>query len=383
MQSLVGTVIGARRDELRQAAVAHALRSRDADACPCSSTALCDPIGGAPVRSREIFGFGGGNGSAIDWTRVTTVAWAADDRLMCDAHAAGARVIMAAPKPQLALTSNRSARAIWVADAVRRVRFNWLDGIVFDWEEPCEAGAPSQHHYALLMRETRQALRAISRSYQVTVCVAWSPDTIDGRGYDVRAFAASTDLVYVMDYDTRSQIYDACIAAANAPYGGTLLGLRRYAELGIPAGQLILGVPWYGYRYRCLAGTGGGDRFCSIEATPFRGANCSDAVGVQLPYWKMLEQLHCCSATGRRWDESQAAPWFNVFAGGTVLQYWYDDPQSLRLKYASARRQGLRGVGPYTFTDADGKGGMMYQAFDAFLLPGGAHVDVVNSAATA
>ena len=30
-----------------------------------------------------------------------------------------------------------------------------------------------------------------------------------------------------MDYDTRSQIFDACIAAANAPLPGTLRGMSR------------------------------------------------------------------------------------------------------------------------------------------------------------
>ncbi len=31
---------------------------------------------------------------------------------------------------------------------------------------------------------------------QVSVCVAWSPDGIDGRNYDIPAFAKAADLVY-------------------------------------------------------------------------------------------------------------------------------------------------------------------------------------------
>ena len=67
------------------------------------------------------------------------------------------------------------------------------------------------------IRARRAALRALSPSYQVSTCVAWSPDAIDGRAYDVVAFAKASDLLYVMDYDTRSQVYDACIAAERPP----------------------------------------------------------------------------------------------------------------------------------------------------------------------
>ena len=81
--------------------------------------------------------------------------------------------------------------------------------------------------------ETRAALRKVSPSYQVSTCVAWSPDGIDGRHYDIPAFAAASDLLYVMDYDTRSQIFDACVAAANAPALGMEHRLQRYLDLGV------------------------------------------------------------------------------------------------------------------------------------------------------
>jgi len=47
------------------------------------------------------------------------------------------------------------------------------------------------------------------------------------------ALAAASDLLYVMDYDTRSQVYDACLASANAPIAGMIRGIQRYVDLGI------------------------------------------------------------------------------------------------------------------------------------------------------
>ncbi len=204
----------------------------------------------------------------------------------------------------------------------------------------------------------------MSPSYQVSTCVAWSPDGIDGRHYDIPAFAAASDLLYVMDYDTRSQIFDACVAAANAPYFGMEHGLQRYLDLGVSPQQLVLGVPWYGYRYECVAGTSATATTCPIPQVPFRGINCSDAAGSEVGLSDILSRLPK-STTGRRWDDYQAAPYFNTVESGTTVQYWYDDVASLTPKYARARELGLRGVGPYSFhCTTDEK---MFDAFDAFL----------------
>lgn len=78
---------------------------------------------------------------------------------------------------------------------------------------------------------------------------------IDGRVYPYADIANSSDLLYVMDYDTQSQIFGACIAGANAPFAGMIRGIQRYLDIGVPPNKLVLGVPWYGYRYTCLSGS--------------------------------------------------------------------------------------------------------------------------------
>ena len=47
--------------------------------------------------------------------------------------------------------------------------------------------------------------------------------------------------------------------------------------------------------------------------------------------------------------------WFNYVdeQDGRLHQMWFDDPQSLRLKYATAAKLGIGGVGPYEFSDLD------------------------------
>ena len=84
----------------------------------------------------------------------------------------------------------------------------------------------------------------------------------------------------------------------------------------------------------------------------------------------MLINAQNISATG--WDESMQAPWFNTFDGAVVHQYWYDNPQSLSLKYAWAKANQLLGVGPYTFNDVAGAPAPfqedIWSAFDTFMI---------------
>ena len=86
----------------------------------------------------------------------------------------------------------------------------------------------------------------------------------------------------------------------------------------------------------------------------------------------IMQRLKANSTTGRLWDESQGAPFFNTVENGGTVQYWYDDVSSLTPKYDYAKQAGVRGVGPYSFgnvnlLDARARSGF-YEAFDAFLV---------------
>jgi di-N-acetylchitobiase len=153
-------------------------------------------------------------------------------------------------------------------------------------------------------------------------------------------------------------------------------GCCRYLELGIAPSQLILGVPWYGYRYPCEKGTSPTAALCPIKEVPFRGVNCSDAAGSEVGY-ATLVGLIAESTSGRHWDASTSSPWFNRLEKSATtgemetVQYWFDDPSSLALKYAVATDRGLRGTGPYTYSDAGPgeTGRQMWAALAAFRTP--------------
>ncbi|XP_064602320.1 di-N-acetylchitobiase-like isoform X2 [Liolophura sinensis] len=318
--------------------------------CPCEDPSLCQPITAIP--KKEVFVFSVTDLSDVwskyDWAVVTTVVTAGyvDDQLMCLAHSKGARIVTIvnfSPTKELA---NSTLRDKWVAKQVTLVQKHFLDGVNFDFEDEIPRDKPDYRDgYTSLVAETRKALKALNPYTQVTVDVAWSPAHIDSRYYDYRGLALASDFLFVMSYDERSQIFGACVAAANSGYTTTLSGLMLYLDvLKVGASKLVLGVPWYGYDYPCTKLYS--NNTCEIPHYPFRGVNCSDAAGRQYNYNIVIETLKN-STTGRLWDENSKSPYFN-FKSTTddqMHQMWYDDPESLTIKYKLVTTLNLRGAG--------------------------------------
>lgn len=340
-----------------------------AGSCPCDDPRLCE----TPVvqHEKEFFGFGGGHWEDFSWDMVTTVAWPpGNSSLVYRAHQAGARLIAAAP--QLVFSSDPEERKAWIDRLISNLRSSFFDGVTFDFEDPLDKtpGSPTaekMQQYVDLVRESTAALHEAIPGSQISVCVAWSPDNIDGRNYDYQALAAASDLFYVMVYDTQSQIFGRCVAAANSPLSVAQRGLSRYLQLGIAPEKLIMGTPWYGYQYPCL-NSGPSDDVCEIPLKPFRGVNCSDAAGSEMPFMHIMNLFdrnvcppgihgNCSVTTTLLWDESTQSPYFNFMVNGTKLwQVWFDDAVSSAIKYSEAKRMGLRGIGPYTWDDLDNTG---------------------------
>ena len=109
------------------------------------------------------------------------------------------------PAHKVTIPSKRPLDALWVPV------LGFYDGIVFDYESPQASGSAEAATYAALIGETRTTFHSVNPSYQISTCVAWSPDGIDGRDYPYVDLAKGSDLLYVMDYDTRSQIFDQCM----------------------------------------------------------------------------------------------------------------------------------------------------------------------------
>jgi len=316
--------------------------------CPCSNVTLCDPIT-TPAR-KEVFIFcleaDSNIWSKYDWDKVTTVAIVGfyDEELLCHAHSKGVRVVNLDSYPTADLL-DEAKRAAWIQEQVEDAQSKFLDGLNIDTEDPITEGSPETDALTALARDTTTAFQEAIPGSQVTFDIAWSPTGIDGRYYDSVGLAEAVDFLFVMAYDEQSQIFGECTAQANSGLPKSISGLQQFFDLGISPDKLIFGVPWYGYNYNCIQITA--NNTCYIEEVPFRGVNCSDAAGSQYPYSNVMSYLNS-STTGRIWDNSTSSPYFNYLDGQNTHQVWYDDAESLGIKYQYAIDNDLRGVGMWT-----------------------------------
>jgi len=328
--------------------------------CPCSSSALCSPVSGIP--DREIFGFGSGGWNVtgeFDFDTLTTVAWGeGGGEFVCKAHANNVRVIGATTPP---LSGNQTEIDDYIADTIQSVQENFYDGVTFDYESPVTGyDDPLNAIYVDVIDQTTKALKAVNPNYQTSVCAAWSPLGIDGRYYDYKSLAAVSDFLYVMCYDTRSQVFYQCVASANAPISICQKGINDFLQLGVKPDKLVLGVPWYGYSYPCAnSDMTLESKLCEIPQEPFRGVNCSDAAGSEVQFSTAMDYIKTNNSdtahVGPVWrDEYLNVQYFNYINDGedTIHQFWFDDDVSLSPIYMWVKEMELRGTGPFTFSQA-------------------------------
>ena len=335
--------------------------------CPCDDASLCE-VATFKVE-REIFGFDTfaqwDEGVGYDFDTITTIAWGeGGGDLICKAHANNVRVIASTNPPR---TGNQTDIDKYIADTILSMQQNFYDGITFDWEDAVDGyDDPLNAIYVDVIDQTNRALKALNPNYQTSVCAAWSPNGIDGRYYDYKSLASVTDYLYVMCYDTRSQVFYQCVASANAPISICQKGINDYLQLGVEPEKLILGIPWYGYRYECINEDRALDnKVCEIGEVPFRGVNCSDAVGSQQGFAGMQNYIrdgnNYTADVGPVWREPYLnVQYFNYISkedeNKTQYQVWIDDPVSLGEIYKWVKEMGLGGTGPYTWGYLDSSG---------------------------
>eukprot|EP01084_Bolivina_argentea_P087946 158772_1 len=355
--------------------------------CPCSDINLCNNI--KTQHQKELYGFvsgtHGGNISIYNWTYITTLAWApiSSPELMCTAHMHNARVTASIDSSTIPLTFNATERQIWINQTFEQITYYYYDGLVFDYENPMLSNDIKSQQYNIIVNETTQYFHNNLPGTQITVCLPYESFIYDGREYDALNLSLSADLLYIMDYDTQDQIYSSqCIAAANAPYFGMMYGIQSYLNLGIPSNKLILGIPWYGYNYTCNMEEmeSKTSKYCPLKFDTFRSVNCSGQVGNERLYVNLMQIIDDgYNITSIRWDASMLAPFYNYMLNGNkeqVFQVWYDDVQSLSVKYEYAKTMSLRGIGPFcfpflydTFSDIEmTRAQQMWSAFDNFFV---------------
>lgn len=315
------------------------------EVCPCSDPKLCDRI---DVRDRqEVVAYAPDltNYKKYNWNKLTTlVVYESSLKKIgmdpvCLAHSHGTRVLIAVSITPDQL-KNETARKSVITYYTTLAKGYYLDGANIDVEFST-AEIALRNGLTEFAVELKAAFFSMHNTSLVIADVFWLPNIF----HNTKGLANACDFLFIMAYDEQHDMPLPCIARANAPYAQTELGVAAFIAIGVPGHKLVLGLPWYGYTYNCtkLARWD----MCFIKEI---GVHCTQGVGQQLSFATIMNYSN--AKKERRWGKLSQSPYRNLKdnSTGVISQIWYDDTESLSLKYAFASKWNLRGVGMW---DAD------------------------------
>lgn len=204
-----------------------------------------------------------------------------------------------------------------------------VDGVVIDFEGirgyNSYTGVENSLLLAWLMETLRDTLKNMDSSLQVCVClppVDWSDV------FNCTLLSNYVDIFYIMAYDYHWQY--SPVSGPVSPLEGEEYCVERtldyYLKQAHPS-KFILGLPLYGWDW-------------PTKTNEKHSETLGPGSAVVL--WKAVRNAEIY---GRRWDYETESAWYVYRKGGVWHQCWYEDPESLALKYSLARSRRLGGVG--------------------------------------
>ena len=202
-------------------------------------------------------------------------------------------------------------------DTIARKGYRGLD---IDFEFVYASDAPA---YAAFVARMRALLFPLG----LPVIVALAPKTsADQRGdlyegHNYALLSQAADFVLLMTYEW-GYTYGPPMAVAPLP---NVRRVVEYALTEMPAGQIYLGIPNYGYDW----------------TLPYRQGSRAQSISNQYAV-----ELAARYGAAIRFDERAQSPWFRYAdESGREHEVWFEDARSIRAKLALTQEYGLYGVG--------------------------------------
>ncbi|MCD6347178.1 MAG: T9SS type A sorting domain-containing protein, partial [Bacteroidales bacterium] len=161
--------------------------------------------------------------------------------------------------------------------------------------------------------------------------VSFTGPAINAGGWDFTGLAAACDYIFIMGYDFKGGWSDH--SGPSAPLTGGYYNLTRTLKkeyedvVATHPEKLILGIPYYGNKW--LTNSREPRALVVEHARTYRYRDLID----EAQYYGIL------------WDSISQTPWYIIEEDNKIYQVWFDNRESLALKYDLADTYDIKGVG--------------------------------------
>ncbi|MBQ9344283.1 MAG: hypothetical protein IJT88_03605 [Kiritimatiellae bacterium] len=284
------------------------------------------------------------------------------DPVVETAHSNGVKVLLTATlfgeTANHALLTNSAACTKLASNLVAKTTARGGDGICIDFES---VGSWSGATKALTSFMSNLVAKAHAANLEVSIClpsVDWYADFAVGEYEKI-----GVDYSIIMGYDYYyagsstpgpvAPLYSSAQWQGASSWCSVDYSTRYYLNKMTNSANLMLAVPYYGRRWRAAS--------TSLGAS---SSGSSYSAAVTYP-----NAVAAAETYGRRWDANGSVPYYAYTSGSYAYQCFYDDTESLGLKYDYAKSKGLGGVGIWCLThapEADELWTLLGERFDTY-----------------
>ncbi|KAF9019243.1 glycoside hydrolase [Hymenopellis radicata] len=251
-----------------------------------------------------------------------------------------------------AAMAESDSRSTFVKNIVSLYKKMGVDGVDIDWEYPGQKGEGNEFspddtaNYLLFLRALRKALPSKAKITAAVTPEPWVDET-GSPAKGLKDFAEVLDWVLIMNYDVNvppqqfpgpnAPLRDAC-GNANRPMASAEGGLKAWKAAGFPANKVALGIAAYGYIHKSDA-----EKLEMRRRVPRQ----AEMMERRIQFNALIKQGALSSSFKgageftRHWDKCSLTPFLT--SDGILVSY--DDPQSIKMKGAYAKKHGMLGLG--------------------------------------
>ncbi len=202
------------------------------------------------------------------------------------------------------------------------------DGVNIDFEFPRTTntftGESNADLFQDLISRVYNNVKGDNPDHHITFCVAGSVETV----YRNTELSQYIDAVFLMGYDYHWGSSSQTGPVSPFDYGeldvtDSVVTLKDY----YPSTKIIMGIPFYGYDWPCEDDT-------ARSSTTDMGSSIL-----------MKDAVDNAEVYGRRWYSDSSTPWYAYETAEGWRQTWYDDEESLSVKWDYVVSEGLAGTG--------------------------------------